>query len=194
MLQFNEQYNVLHGIYITFTNNSNHRILVSKHKAGVREKVKSIYPYKRYETWTKENLILLGLSIMLEKKPSSFQSMLQELIDDENDEKVKRFKDIIMNYKSYITQDVNMIIETYGEKPSFDDMFKLYTDKKIKFYTLWWYLKFTDADIDSICSMRVKGNIIKRIKQMSLFLTFKESNLVKIKEMLNDKLDLSTDL
>lgn len=194
MLQFNDQYNVLHGIFITFTQNTKSRLVVSKHKGGTREKVKGIYPYHKYETWTKENLVLLGLMIMLEHKPSSFQGMLQMLHDDEIDQKVKKFKDIIINYKIYITQDVNMIIEEYGEKPTFDVMFKLYTDKKIKFYTLWWYLKYSGADIDSICNMRIKGNIIKRIKQMNLFLTFKESNLEQIKKVLETKLDLNTEL
>lgn len=194
MLQFNEQYNVLHGIFITFSNNSSHRILVSKHKGDVREKAKVLYPYKRYETWTRENLVLLGLHIMLDKKPSSFSSMLQTLIDDDNDTKVKYFKDIIINYKTYIIEDVNKIIERYGEKPSFDSMFQLYLDKEIKFYTLWWYLKFTNADIDKICEMRVKGSIIKRIKQLSLFLTFKESNIEIIKQILVTKLDLDSEL
>lgn len=194
MLQFNEQYNVLHGIFVTFNNNSNHRILVSKHKADVREKAKFVYPYKRYETWTKENLVLLGLQIMLEKKPSSFMGLLKELVDEDTDKKVKYFKDIIMNYKTYIIEDVNMIIQKYGEKPTFDDMFNLYINKHIKFYTLWWYLKFTDADIEKICEMRVKGTVIKRIKQISLFLTFKESNLELIKQILHTKLDLNSEL
>lgn len=194
MLSFNEQYNVLHGIFITFSTNSNKRILVSKHKSEVRDKAKVIYPYHRYETWTKENLVVLSLYIMLEKSPSSFMGMLQYLIDDEANKKVKYFKDIIMNYKTYITDDVNKIYEMFGEKPTFDAMFKLYTDKEIKFYTLWWFLKYSDTNIDDICNLRVKGTIIKRIKQMNLFLTFKESNLENIKKLLETKLDLSTDL
>ena len=194
MLQFNEQYNVLHGIYVTFNNNSNHRILVSKHKGDVREKAKVMYPYRRYETWTRENLVLLGLQIMLEKRPSSFTGMLHELIDEDTDKKVKYFKDIIINYKTNIIEDVNMILMKYGEKPTFDDMFQLYIDKNIKFYTLWWYMKFTNMDIEKICELRVKGTIVKRIKQVSLFLTFKESNIEIIKQILETKLDLNSEV
>ena len=194
MLAFNEQYNVLHGIYITFSQNSKRRLLVSKHKWDTREKYQVMYPYKRYETWTKENMVLLGLMIMLDKRPSSFNGMISHLIEDDIDDKVKRFKDIIMNYKSYIVEDVNLIVERYGEKVSVDTMFKLYTDKSIKFYTLWWYLVYSGADIDTLCKHRIKGSTIRAIKQMNLFLTFKESNLDKVKETLIEKLDLNTDL
>jgi hypothetical protein len=194
MLGFNDQYNVLHGIYITFSGNGKKRLLVSKHKADTRDKVKGIYPYRKYETWTKENLVLLGLHIMLNEKPSSFQGMLQLLIDEDTDKKVKYFKDIIMNYKSYIIEDVEKIIIKFGEKPTFENMFKLYIDKEIKFYTLWWFLVYSGEDIDSICKLRIKGTIIKRIKQMNLFLTFKESNLVIIKKTLQEKLNLDEDI
>jgi hypothetical protein len=194
MVQFFEQYNIMHGIFLTFTQDSKKRILQSSHKPETREKVKQIYPYQRYETWTKENLVLAGLMIMLEKKPSSFIGMLEELRDDELIKKVKFFKDIIINYKVYIIEDVNLINSLYGERPSFDDMFDLYTKNSIRFYTLWWFLIFTKTDIDEILKMRVKGSIIKRIKQMNLFLTFKEDNLKKIQELLTIKLDLGNDI
>jgi hypothetical protein len=194
MLGFNDQYNVLHGIYITFSSNNKKRLLVSNHKADARNTAKLLYPYRRYESWTKENLVLLGLEIMLHKNPSSFHGMLQYMIDDENDKKVKYFKDIIINYKSYINEDVEKINVMFGEKPTFNQMFQLYSEKKIKFYTLWWFLKYSGEDIDSICKMRIKGSIIKRIKQMNLFLTFKESNLEVIKKTLQEKLNLDEEL
>jgi hypothetical protein len=131
---------------------------------------------------------------MLNRKPSSFQGMLQLLQDDDTDKKVKYFKDIIMNYKTYINEDVEKIIIKFGEKPTFDQMFKLYVDKEIKFYTLWWFLKYSEEDIDAICKMRVKGNIVKRIKQMNLFLTFSEKNLEVIKKTLQTKLNLDEDI
>lgn len=194
MISFNDQYHILHGIYVTFKTNMKHRVLVSNHKANVKEKAKYMYPYKKYETFTKENLVLLGLYVMLEKNPSSFSSMLNFLIDDEISTKIKYFKDIILNYRTYLIEDVNKIMETFGEKPSFDIMYKLYINKEIKFYTLWWYLKFTNADIDALCNLRVKGSVIQRLRQINLFLTFKESNIEIIKDILNTKLDLDNEI
>lgn len=194
MLQFNEQYNVLHGIFITFDKNTNSRLLKSTHKQEVRERAKSMYSYKKYETWTKENLVVLGLYIMLKQKPSSFAGLLKELNNDDTKKWVSEFKDKIINYKSYIIQDINFILETIGEKPTINKIFDLYIDESIQFYTLWWFLKFSGADLDEIMKTRVKGSLLKRIRQINLFLTYKESNLEYIKRALVDKLNLSDDI
>lgn len=194
MLQFNEQYNVLHGIFITFDKNTNSRLLKSTHKQDVRDKAKSMYSYKKYETWTKENLVVLGLYIMLRQKPSSFAGLLKELNNDDTKKWVSEFKDKIINYKSYIIQDINFILETIGEKPTINKIFDLYVDESIQFYTLWWFLKFSGTDLDEIMKTRVKGSLLKRIRQINLFLTYKESNLEYIKRALVDKLNLSDDI
>ena len=194
MLQFNEQYNVLHGIFITFDKNTNSRLLKSTHKQEVRERAKSMYSYKKYETWTKENLVVLGLYIMLKQKPSSFAGLLKELNNDDTKKWVSEFKDKIINYKSYIIQDINFILETIGEKPTINKIFDLYIDESIQFYTLWWFLKFSGTDLDVIMKTRVKGSLLKRIRQINLFLTYKESNLEYIKKALVDKLNLSDDI
>ena len=194
MLQFNEQYNVLHGIFITFDKNTNSRLLKSTHKQDVRERAKSMYSYKKYETWTKENLVVLGLYIMLRQKPSSFAGLLKELNNDDTKKWVSEFKDKIINYKSYIIQDINFILETIGEKPTINKIFDLYVDESIQFYTLWWFLKFSGTDLDEIMKTRVKGSLLKRIRQINLFLTYKESNLEYIKRALVDKLNLSDDI
>ena len=194
MLQFNEQYNVLHGIFITFDKNTNSRLLKSTHKQDVRERAKSMYSYKKYETWTKENLVVLGLYIMLRQKPSSFAGLLKELNNDDTKKWVSEFKDKIINYKSYIIQDINFILETIGEKPTINKIFDLYIDESIQFYTLWWFLKFSGTDLDEIMKTRVKGSLLKRIRQINLFLTYKESNLEYIKRALVDKLNLSDDI
>ena len=194
MLQFNEQYNVLHGIFITFDKNTKSRLLKSTHKQDVRDRAKSMYSYKKYETWTKENLVVLGLYIMLRQKPSSFSGLLKELNNDDTKIWVSEFKDKIINYKSYIIQDINFILETTGEKPTTNKMFDLYADESIQFYTLWWFLKFSGVDLDELMKTRVKGTLLKRIRQINLFLTYKESNLEYIKKALVDKLNLSVDI
>lgn len=193
MLPFNEQYNVLHGVFITFSSDLDHRLLLSKHKGPVRDRAKSMYSYSRFETWTRENLVLAAIMIMLENKPASFYGMFDYMGED-LDERVKIFREHVLNYRTYIRDDVELIKTTFGEKPPIEEVFKLYTDKKIKFYTLWWFSQYSGCDMSKVYSSRIMGSVFKRLKQTNLFLTYKSENLKMIQDIMTVKLDLDTDL
>jgi phosphoenolpyruvate synthase/pyruvate phosphate dikinase len=189
MLHYNNQYDIANGIFLTFDKNLANRKMTSNHSIQVREKTKSSFPYMKYSDWTKERFAISIIYLMYKKKPPSFKNLIQMLYDLDEKE-VKKFKAEIINYEVLVSRDVEFLVQKYGSKPSEEDMFFEYSLGNIKFYTLWFYLKKINADIDNIMNSRIKGVIIRRIKTLLLFVSFSEEKLKKIDILLKERLDI----
>ena len=185
MLNYSIQYDVANGVFLTFKNNLSKRSYSVSHKQEVRDKAKSMFPYFKYESYTKENFIAVCLYIMVRYSPSSVNKMYTYLKDVEFEDAL-RFKEDILKYKLYIPQDVIYLRELYGD-PSIDQVFKEYRRYKIKFYTLWFFLKLKDVNIDDfISNNRINGQHLQKIKQLMLFVIFSEKAIDSIKLLFDE--------
>jgi hypothetical protein len=91
-----------------------------------------------------------------------------------------QFKTTILQYKSQIQQDVVYLREKYCN-PSTSNMLDEFKNRKIKFYTLYFYLKANNILIDDLInSSRVLGAMLQRVKQLMLFITFKQEAINSI--------------
>lgn len=156
------------------------RLLSVGHSQEVLDKNKKFFPYSKYESYTKENFVLCCLYIMFYKSPSSINSMFSFLKDIDKDE-VQAFKNNLLNYKQIIINDVELI----SQNNSIDKVFELYQKNKIQFYSLWWYLKYNNIDIEKIEESRIRGRLLQKIKSLLLYVTFSEKSLEYIKQTLS---------
>jgi hypothetical protein len=181
MLSYNQQYDIAHGIFVTYDSNLNHRLLHSKHKQAAREKLKSFFPYRKWESRRKETFVLACIYVIFTKSPSSFRKMIAELRElDIKD--IALFKHKIFSYDEYINKDINYLKEKYG-KPTPNEILNEFVDGKIQFYTAWWFIHFYKGDWKP---NRTQEHILRKLRFIHLFLSFKEESVVKIKHMLQD--------
>lgn len=176
MLNYGIQYDIANGVFLTFRNNLAKRTLKVSHGNIKRDKLKDLFPYSKYETFTRENFIGTCLYIMYKHYPSSIYKMLEYLVEVKQED-VIIFKNQIMQYKSYVNQDVIYLREKYGD-PTLNSVVKELKKGNIKFYTAWFFLKRTNTNIEEYINQnRINGAIVQKIKQLMLFITFSEKAL-----------------
>ena len=185
MLSYKQQYDISNGLFLTWDNHLEKRLLHSNHGQKVRDKIKSAFPYYKYESRNRETFILGCLYIIFKKTPSSYRAMIAELKDLELKE-ISKFKHDIMYYQDFIKQDLSYLIENHGGVISSDKMLREYTSGKIKFYTLWFYYQFNpDEDIEKLRNSRVFSHIYRKLKFMMMFLTFSEDSVKDVRILFN---------
>lgn len=179
MLSYNQQYDISNGIFLTYDSQLEKRLLHSRHGEGVRSKMKNLFPYHKYETTTKENFVMTCVYIMFTKSPSSFRGMVSELREVEEKE-VQDFKYKILNYNDYIGKDIEYLKNNYGNC-TYQQAFRAFVDKKINFFTLWFYILFNpDINRDTIRKSRSLAHILRKIEFIMKFLTFKQESVERI--------------
>jgi hypothetical protein len=179
-------YNISQGIFLANKNQAKQRQLSVGHSEKVRERFRYMFP-SRYANYTKENFILTCLWINYAKSPSSFDRFLDILKDLEFNTTVLHFKDSIINYRFHLSNDIGLLKSTYG-KPSIQQIFYEYDNKKIQFYTLWFYLKYMDNEFTPSNIQQLQLN---KIKILLLYLTFSEQSLEHIKSLFSESSILS---
>jgi hypothetical protein len=182
LLQFSELYNISQGIFLAFKHNAKKRQLSVKHSEKAMNRFKYSIP-SRFETYTKENFILTCLYICFKKSPSSYDSFLEVLKEIDFNKDVYKFKDSIINYKGYLNSNINYIRENYGAGNT-NTLFKEYMKNNIQFYTLWFYLKYKNVDLDLLSN--IQSIHINKIKVFLLYVTFSESSLLNIQQLFNE--------
>lgn len=180
MLSFSEQYNISYGIFLAFKNNSNKRQLSVGHSEVVRNKYKYMFP-KRFETYTKENFIFTCLYLAFTKSPSSFDSFVEKLKESNMESTILAFKDSIVNYKGYLKEDVEHMRSSYG-RATVANMFSEYLKNNIRFYTLWFYLRYLPIE-EELSYTNIQQIHINKIKVLLLYVTFSEQSLTSIKSI-----------
>ncbi len=180
MLQFGQQYDIAQGIFVTYDSQLDYRLLHSNHKFNTKENSKSYFPYQKWEGKTKETFVLACVYIMFSKTPSSFRGMLAELRELELKE-ITMFKHIILNYQEFIGADVKFFREKYGSNITQQIVLKEFMDGNIKFYTAWFFRKY---DNDQADLGRTFGHVLRKLKFMMLFLTFKGESIIRINSLL----------
>ena len=188
MLSYNQQYDIANGIFITYDSQLDKRLLHSRHGAGVRDKTKNSFPHNKYSTSTKENFVMTCIYIMYAKSPSSFRAMITELYEIDEKE-VLDFKYKILNYNDYLGKDIRFLKENFGNA-TYQQVFRSLIDKKIEFYTAWFYILFNpDINRETIRKSRSLGHILRKLEFLMKFLTFRTESVQRI-EVLFKELEL----
>jgi len=181
-MKYYDMYQISHGMFLTYQNSLDKRLLHTNHKKTTIEKFEKFFPVEKYKRKTKETFVVCCLYVLFEKSPSSFHKMVDELRNLDFDEVID-FKRKIMNYEHYIKRDVKLIKEKgYVTK---EDIINMYIKKEIMFYTLYFYLKFTNQ-FESLKNSRVYKVIYKKLKFIMLFITFKKESVEKIKKLISE--------
>jgi len=187
-LSYNEQYNICSGIFMAFNNKSNKRILSVSHGKEKREIMKQIFPYKQYESWTKENFILACLYIMFTKSPSSLNSSYELLVDIE-EKNIMKFKNEILYYKKYLIDDINRInIESFDV--SLDYIISEYRLGKIKWYTFYFYI-LVNNEMEKINKSRINKHLMEKINKLLLYITFSEKSVLEIRKLMKENISIN---
>ena len=172
MLSYSQQYDISQGIFLAFKNNLNTKQLNVNHSDKVRTKYRYMFPSK-FETYTKENFIIMCLYICFKKSPSSFEKLIDIMRNIDFVADVLKFKDSLINYRLYLNNDINYIREVYGAG-NVSILFNDYMKNKINFYTLWFYIKYSNYNIEFTNIQKIH---INKIKVMLLYVTFSEQSL-----------------
>jgi len=184
MLNYWTQYNISNGIFLCYDQKLKMRMLSSKHGESPREKMKNVFPYRKYEGTTKENFVLLSLFIMFTKTPSSFRGFVSEIANADMKEAMK-FKQDILQYDNNIKRDVKYLQDKYMDELTVQKVFREFNAKKIKFYTAWFYLNFCGEDIEALSKSRIIGHTIRKLRFVMLYVTFKDESVNKIKSLMD---------
>lgn len=177
MLSFNQQYDIANGIFLTYDSQLDYRLMHSKHKQGTRESMKMSFPYHKYEAVTKEIFVLACIYIMYTKTPSSYRAFIEELREVEIKD-VGSFKHKIINYQDYMAKDVAYLKNVYGSSLDPQKVLTEFLDNKIQFYTAHWFIKVYSQEW---VPGRTFTHIMRKLKFVMLFLTFKEESVKTIR-------------
>jgi hypothetical protein len=188
-LSYNEQYNIATGIHMAFSNKKSARILSVSHGQKKRDQMKSSFPYKQYENWTKSNFIIACLYVAFKKSPSSVNSMYAALSDVEERE-VLTFKNEIIYYRKFLQEDINYIKINEGNSVNIDTITELYRNNKIKWFTFYFYVIVSGTDQAKLERSRINGYLLRKIKKLLLYVTFSEKSMMEIKQIMKEGIDI----
>jgi len=190
MLGYNEQYNIMAGVYFAFSTKSKNakRTLSVSHGKAKREKMKAVFPYNQYEEWSRENFILGALYINFVKKPSSLISAFQEL-KDLDEKAVMTFKNEIIYYRKFLKEDIDKIMLN-EPNPSYEYMAEAYRKNEIHWYTYYFYVIVKNIDVNKILKSRIDGFLYKNIKSLLLYVTFSQKSMMEVKNLMNDVIEI----
>jgi len=189
-LFYSEQYSIASGIHTAFKAKGNKRILTINHGSEKREKMKSQFPYKKFESFTRENFIITVLYIQFSKSPSSFGKLYKELKTVEKKD-VQEFKNKIIYYKKYMKDDIDIIQLEKGNNVDLDYIVGLYREKKIEWFTFYFFILFFSADsLEKVKKSRIDGSLIKSIEKLLLYVTFSEKGMSYIKTLMKDEIKI----
>jgi len=181
-MKYYDLYQISHGMFLTYQNSLDKRLLHTNHKKSTIDKFEAFFPVEKFRRKTKETFIVCCLYVIFNKTPSSFHKMVDELKNLDFDEVVE-FKRKTMDYERYIKKDVNSLKEKgFVTK---NDVINMFIKNEIMFYTLYFYLKFTDQ-FERLKDTRVHKVIYKKLKFIMLFITFKDESTQKIKNVINE--------
>ena len=190
MLSYNDQYNILAGIWTVFHNkNPKKRSLSVSHGKAKRDKMKNIFPYNQYENYTKENFIVSVLYIMFTKKSSSLIAAVKEL-KELNKKDAMKFKNEIIYYRKFLLEDIEKIKIEDGNNVSFEIIKDKYRKNEIKWFTFYFYIIVKGIDIKELENSRIDRFLYNNIKKLLLYVTFSEKSIMEIKQVMHDTIEI----
>lgn len=189
-MTYDEQYDIYHGIFMTFDKNSKKKTMAVRHGQKKRDEVKAMFPWRQYEHYTKSVFILACLYVNFVKMPSSAISGIQDLANTSMHD-IQLFKDSIIQYKKYLKDDLNKLSQQFGTNVKFDDITNAYRQGEVKWYTWYFYLSVSGQDVNKLERSRINGLLYKKIKSLLLFVSFSQESMLLTKKIMSDNLSFA---
>ena len=187
-MTYEEQYDIATGIFNTFNKGLKRKTMKVNHGQKKRDSLKSIFPYKKYEKYTREVFILACLHISFNRMPSSVTEMYTELNNIEMSD-IQTFRDSISQYRKYLKDDLETLITLYGTNVSLEQITSEYRNKSIKWYTWYFYLLVSNSE-EEVMNSRVNGILYAKVKSLLLFVSFSEKSIQLTNRILSKNLSL----
>jgi len=185
MIGYNDQYNILAGVFFTFKNKKAKKTLKVSHGNKKRELIRTRFPYRKYELYSNKEYILTCLFILFEYNPSSFDKAIVLLKDIKRTE-VLNFKNSIIYYKKYLKADIEYIMINISNGISFYEITDLFREKKINWFTWYFYLLIKEISKDEILKSKINGVLYLKIEKLLMFISFSDENIELIKEVMKE--------
>lgn len=182
MISYNELYAITTKIFFSFKNKRKTDKI--NHKISKIEKLEKIYNLNKMKSSTKENFILINLYLNFKKSFSSQHSIFESLnsLDKETFKEVLVFKNEIKQYKFYLKKDIELI--TNKNSIDIDSLKKLYLKKEISWYTLYFYIKFSNCNYNA--KSRYLSSFLSKSEVLMFYINFDlefiEKNIRKLYE------------
>ena len=186
---YDNMYNISAGIFSTFNSSSNKKLYYVNHSREKKDRMKNIFPIRKYNNTTKENFIIHNLYINFKESPSSLESLFSKL-QDLDTKKSLQFKDEIKNYKKYLKEDIERI---YIEESSvnMNYMMTQYRTNKIKWFTLYFYLLAKYGEIpNSLKESRINSVLILKIEKLLIYLKFSDTSINEMSVLISDRIEI----
>lgn len=187
-MTYDEQYDIFGGIFNTFDKSSNKKMMSVRHGRKKRDEVKPMFPYRKYESYTKSVFILACLYVNFVKMPSSVMSAIEEL-QNVSMKDIQLFKDNIVQYRKYLKDDIHNLINEFGTNVSFEQITETYRNGHIQWYTWYFYLTVSGYDLEELEKSRINGILYKRIKTLLMFVSFSQDSMMLTKNLLSNNLN-----
>ncbi|MCK5537937.1 MAG: hypothetical protein KAI79_14010 [Bacteroidales bacterium] len=186
MLNYDQQYNIANGLFLTYDQQMDKRLLHTSHGKAVRDKMEGMFPYRKYESRTRETFILACLYIIFTNTPSSYRALVTELKELDIKE-IASFRFKINNYHDLMKADIIYLTKELGGTLNSNKMINEYISGNIQFYTLWFYFMFNPKeDIETLKSSRVFSHVYRKLKFIMMFLTFSQEAVNDIQILFNE--------
>jgi hypothetical protein len=177
------------GIYFAFSNkNTTKRSLSVRHTKEKIEKMRTHWDSTKYESYTRENFIILCLYINFTKSPSSCTSAFTKLAETSLDEAIK-FKNAIINYKIELIKDIEFLQNLYGNSIDLRTITHHYRKNDIKWFTYYFYVKVSNST-EKVKTSRIDKNLYSKITTLLLYVTFSERSYKIIDKILKDNIKI----
>lgn len=190
MLQYNEQYQILSAIQLSFLKNQGRLLHVSHSAKKIQDMKKFLSP--RYESSTRQNFIIYALYTALRNNVTCLHDMFQIMSHYTEDDikTMHTFKNDIVHHQMRIVKDIDIIYESIRSDEltkdvsisninKFSTAHDLYVQGKIEYFTLYFFGVHLDVLDEVLSSRRYKKTILK-IQNMFTYIEFKEETAKKI--------------
>lgn len=174
-----EKYHILSTVHLSFRNGK--KIKAVKHPEN--KMIVSINELPNtFKHFNKETFSIAVLLCQYTKDPSSIMSLAKRM-NEISKEDIYKFRDNILHYKKYLSDDINYLKQKYLV-PTTEEICLEFINNKIKFYTFYFFIINTHKEED-INKSRIYSIIWKKLQGLMLFVRFKEESIDSIMKELN---------
>ncbi len=169
-----EIYNIVNGVFLTFSKNLSKKLLCISHSREVIDKKISLFPSST--SLSKPDFIILTVFLMYKYNPSSVFSLCQKFTEYDYNEFLT-FKESIKHSKVIVARDIKYLSEKYTY-PTLSEIFAELRDKKISFISFYFLKEVLNLDCNSI----VIKITFDKIKNIFKFLNYTDETMNLIKK------------
>jgi hypothetical protein len=185
-------YNISAGIFSAFNSkNTKAKVYAVNHSQEKRDRMKNIFPIKKYNNFTKENFIFYNLYVNFHYSPSSLESLYEKL-NTLDISKALSFKNEIINYKKFLREDIERI-NIEESNISIGYMINQFRKNKIRWFTLYFYILSIGNTIENtpeISKSRINKKAVEKIQKLLLYVSFSDESIKEFSKLMRNTIEI----